>query len=826
MQTSVGIQGRTARTPPAFFAAILLIVGVVAGEQVSPAPGSLLILLAIVLLLNRLAERKPWRHVASGSLSCGILILGMLLWVIRSPEHDPRSVRVHDVPEGEVVRVSGTVTGIPSLQSVGTHSTQETPKNLRTSMMLRGEVIRIDDRNVPMTGTWRVFVDGEEAADLTWGDKVEVLGRCYRELGPKNPGEFDYRQFLDRQRCEGLIFVKHPNAVAVQSRTPVWDLRFWVTTIRRTAEDLMHRHLPQDERSLADAILLGNRGHMDPATERHFVASGTMHLLAISGLHVGILYLFVTRIFTMLLIRRKTAILAALGLCVIYAAMTDLRPSVLRSVGFIGLGVIAECLNRPVGMLTMISSTAFLYVLCDPSVVFDTGAWLSFVAVGALAWADSGRGGAQLRSGLPPVFLSRKEWLIHHAAEFGGRLRSDWNRMIAVTVFSMPLTVFHFHILSVSGLVVNLLLIPWSAVVMISGFVFIVIGAMLPLFADLAAFPFGASLRLLQYAVDQSAAVTGGDILVPDLPSWFLPLYYVLLSLLIVSGIRTAAGWKICRSVCASGMAFLILFWMQCVIHHPRSGEMVVTSLSVGHGNATVLQTPSGGVIVFDAGAMNRGPIAADRVVGYLCARGLRMIDGLVISHADADHYNGVEGLMDQIPIGRVYVPIQVVRSGDPAVHRMLAAIRRASVPISIVFDGDSFRTSGVDVRFLQSALAQTDNETSLVAIAASGGRSICIPGDLEKQGAESLLSRLPDVDALISPHHGSPGSNSPELAQTLSPEILIVSGRSTESAEYLQKCYGSDSRIYHTSTEGAITLRFRPGAAVIAETFLNRRAD
>ncbi|MFN9968376.1 MAG: MBL fold metallo-hydrolase, partial [Phycisphaerae bacterium] len=137
--------------------------------------------------------------------------------------------------------------------------------------------------------------------------------------------------------------------------------------------------------------------------------------------------------------------------------------------------------------------------------------------------------------------------------------------------------------------------------------------------------------------------MTGGDILVPDLPSWFLPLYYVLLSLLIVSGIRTAAGWKICRSVCASGMAFLILFWMQCVIHHPRSGEMVVTSLSVGHGNATVLQTPSGGVIVFDAGAMNRGPIAADRVVGYLCARGLRMIDGLVISHADADHYNGVE---------------------------------------------------------------------------------------------------------------------------------------------------------------------------------------
>ena len=214
----------------------------------------------------------------------------------------------------------------------------------------------------------------------------------------------------------------------------------------------------------------------------------------------------------------------------------------------------------------------------------------------------------------------------------------------------------------------------------------IFVGLLVPPAASITAAPFDWMLSALQLGVSLAADVRVGFVMIPDLPAWFVPVYFSLLGLSVMA---RHAGVQ--RGFRISLLIYVILVF-RTICQVPVHDGLTCSVLSVGHGNAVVVQTPDNRVLLFDAGAMHRGERTADTVCRFLWNRGYRMIDAIVISHPDLDHYNAVAGLLERLPVGHVLLTNEFVRTESPTVQKVLDAISALSMPVTILSSGDSVR--------------------------------------------------------------------------------------------------------------------------------------
>lgn len=765
-------------------------------------------------------------------LSLTVILLGCSLWSVRHFTQDARDlgalIEERLVNPGDIVRLYGRVANIPALETpttrwnrVRSNTDRElvdivVPQNLRTLFLIEaGALIDRDGTKIPVRGTCRVLSDGDATELIRWGDDVELLGSIDIADPPMNPGEFDFARHLDRNRISAMMFLKHSAAIKLQSRSS-WNPANWMTVIRQETVAALKRHLSPVNQGTAEALLLGNRGHLTPDLERDYIFSGTMHLLAISGLHVGILYLFLLRIGSLLIVPRHQVLILAGVVCVLYCLLTDLRPSVMRATSFIVLNIIGQLFYRDVRMGTQIGATSTLLILADPSIVFDIGAWLSFLAVGALGWV-SDQSPTQESRPAPPDEVSWRDRLEEFWRTLQSKLLLSYRQMLAVTLLSAPIVASQFHVVSLIGMVINLLLIPFTTITLLAGFLLVFFGLLLPPVAVIPGFLFDLSLFILNWTVSFSADVPLGFVTIPDLPQWFIPVYY---SLLAASAVARQSTYRISFRLSLLVLV-IIVFWN--TDKTPRPGELICTTLSVGHGNAIVAELPDGRVLLFDAGALNRAERTADVVSRFLWNRGYRMIDAIVISHPDADHYNAIGSLLGKIPVGQVLLSAEFARSDTSDVQAILSSLEEMSLPSVILMHGDRVRLSDVTVEFQQATARESarssDNASSLVCLLSYAGRRICLPGDLEDYGQKELLPKLPACDLLVSPHHGSLASNNRELAGTVAPAHVFVSSRDHDQRDKLTSIFDS-SAVHFTCLEGALTFRVSPEGRITVEAF------
>jgi competence protein ComEC len=723
------------------------------------------------------------------------------------------------------VRVRGTVCSLPGLRTVpgrdGTISA--TDPDYRTAFLLHADAVRSGSEWHSMSGTLRVLVSGDATRRFAWGDELLLTGQLKLPELPLNPGERNFAEYARQQGTAATLFVQHPMAGEIVNAVPAWAPTRWLTSTRRNISRLLFQNLSSENRAIAEALLLGNRGFLSDGTEFAFISSGTMHLLAISGLHVGILYLFLVRLLLLLKCRHQSAQLTAFVFCVSYAFVTDLRPSVMRATLFIGLHVLAQQLRRPVSMRSLIAATVIIFVLYDPNVVFNQGAWLSFLAVTALSYV--GRIPPAERGTLPPDAVTIWEDLRWRSQTAWRLLISRYRQMLAVSVATAPLIAAQFHVISAVALLVNVVLIPVTCGILIIGFACVAWGIVLPGSFQPLATVFDHALTGLRMTVDAAASVQLGSTSVMDCPGWLLLLFYLLLALLLLS--RNPRVRLV--TCCSLGVLFPLSLWF--AQQSPPVTDPQITVLSVGHGNAVVMELPEGGVVLFDAGALNRAERTADIVCRFLWHRGHRMISAIVVSHPDLDHYNGVEAILRRLPVGQLIVSRQFVASSAPGVIRLLQTACHQRLPVTIAGSGDSIRHGVTTIEFLQangsfeSSSGQKeldDNDASLVCNVITGSRTITLPGDVAAKGQQALAEELMPCDVLVAPHHGSFDANQSETAGLFRPRNVIVSDRDADNLPRLRAAYGSECQLWHTAECGAVNVHIGP-ASVQVTSFRSR---
>jgi competence protein ComEC len=511
-----------------------------------------------------------------------------------------------------------------------------------------------------------------------------------------------------------------------------------------------------------------------------------------------------------------------LGICVVtlvlYAAVTDGDPPVVRATAMAVIGAAALWSGRATSVLQIVAVTLLGMMLVRPTDLFDTGAQLSFLSVLTIsrtlsAWHERRR---RLKDDLPADPLAWPSWLIAGAKLWGECSLVSLGIWLATT----PLVAWRFQLISPIGLLLNVVLGPLIVVLMWAGYSFLIIGMIWPLAATPFAALFDGCLIGLIRSVQWASSIQFGHLDVASPPAWWMVGYYGGIGVLLLWGASAMP-----RKLAVRGLLAWTVIGLAAGLVPTAPRGLSCRFLAVGHGLSVLLELPNGKTVLYDAGSMGDGRRAARVVSQELLRRGHRRVDALILSHADADHCNALPELLDVIPIGSVLIGPGFLGGDQPLPEQIVERCAARHVPVGLLSAGHQLALHpDVSLRVLHPSeefYADRDNPLSLVVAVEYRGRRILLTGDVEGDGLATLL-RQPnrDCDVLLSPHHGSKAANSLALARWTQPEWVVISTEDALSEDRLAETYSLGSTLLATARRGAIEFRIDDQGELMVETF------
>lgn len=682
---------------------------------------------------------------------------------------------------------------------------------------IRVRVTRVRDGREwrDVTGTCKLRVDGE-LRDVMAGDELKIFALMGTLTPALNPGEYDW-QLSERgagRHCE--IYCKSPACITVTRTESDWAVGRWLHNLGRRCERRLATYLRPGQRDLAQAILLGARERLNSNTYEDFIRTGTIHLLVVSGLHVGLLALAIWAIVCTGLLPRQTGLVLTACLVVGYAFVSGGRPPVMRASVIVVLTLASYALGRRVSPVNLLSTAVIVVLAMNPTELFRSGTQLSFLCVATLAAYGTLFQREKvidpltrlIRETRPPLQKALR-WLLTN-------IKHTAFASLAIWLIVAPLVAYHFHITSPVSIIITPLLWPLIAIALISGFAISFVAWLVPPLASLLGEICSFSLWLSETIVTSSRHWEWGNFYLSGPPGWWvLVLYAGLLLSALVFWQRVRWTWQLSllASWCAVGLV--------ATAAHRDGEELRCTFLSVGHGTCVVMELPGGETLLYDAGSLGSPDRAARTIASYLWSRGITRLDGIVLSHADVDHYNALPGLIERFDVANVYVsPLMFdpwITDGQlDAPNYLKQTLEAEKVPLHTIWINDRLRTSSdeVEIEVLhppRSGVAGRDNANSLLLAVRYAGHSILLPGDLEAPGIEAVTAERPQAfDVLLAPHHGSRNSDPPGFAAWCTPRWVVVSGpRESVDQEFTAQSYrdvGAD--VLHTANVGAVEFR------------------
>jgi competence protein ComEC len=330
------------------------------------------------------------------------------------------------------------------------------------------------------------------------------------------------------------------------------------------------------------------------------------------------------------------------------------------------------------------------------------------------------------------------------------------------------------------------------------------------------------SLAAGQVLVQGAVKLPGAYGYVSDLPEWWLWVFYAgLLVALLVESLRQRWRWTLSAATAWIGVLLIVYFFTY------RSAEFRCTFLAVGHGGCTIIETPDGKTLLYDAGAMAGPEVTRRQIAPYLWQRGIRRLDEVFLSHADLDHFNGLPDLLERFSVRQItWTPSFADRATD-AVRHTVRDIERQGISTRVVKAGDEVQVGALTLAVLHPPVqgpAGIENYRSMVLHVQHANLSILLTGDLEGPGLERVLKLPPvPVDVLMAPHHGSRAANVPELAAWARPKVVVSCQGQHLARNRSHPAYDKiGARFLGTWPHGAITIR-TDGKSWLVETFQSK---
>ncbi len=789
------------------FLTLAFIGGLVLGSLIPYYPLSVagLLILAAVGLACRGARRHS--AVMTATVSFGCLLCGILYWFVTV--EGPSQAASFDARPDIFESCRGRVIA---------------PVQYSSGRMMVVVLCEADGaRPFTVRLTWR-------AAErrLYQGDRIAVRARFRAPSGSLNPGGFDYAAYLERQGIDAVATVNGLEAVELLEsgrasvRWYIWNhFDRWRDAIRLAAL----QSLSQPALGIFLGVVIGERGFLDPEVRDQFMITGTVHLLSISGSHLGLVAMLaffgIKHVFRWLpaswllhLSRRITPTRLAAALTVVpaaaYACLAGAEVATVRSLVMVLVALVAKWIGCEQRMFHALGAAALSIVLHDPQAIYDISFQLSFLSVCAVASRLAGPAPATQVENLaaPSLYSKAGHWMVEALA-----------MSAIVTVTTLPLVAFYFNQVSWLGLLTNLAAVP------VMGGLLVPIGLLAALGqggTPESGLPFAA---VLQWSMDGFVSVLravsgipGGEwhVASPSIPA--VLAFYGGLGWIWISSDRRWSAW-----LGGAGLLLLLCWWLWSPRLVMDDDRFRITFLDVAQGDSAVLELPGNEVILIDGGGsyerfdMGRGVVAP-----FLWNRGIRTIDYVIATHPQLDHVGGLAYVLKHFAV-RHYWGTGDARQ-EPFYQRLQGVLAERDLREHIVRqrqDGVTIGPCRLDVLNPPETVERQQgrgheghrlNNRSIVTALSCGRHRLLFTADVEAEALMRMSREAPAAPAALVkvPHHGAASSLEQEWLERVKPRYAVISvGRHNPyghpASRVLQAYADRGIELYRTDRDGAV---------------------
>jgi competence protein ComEC len=643
-----------------------------------------------------------------------------------------------------------------------------------------------------------------------YGDCLELSKIWQEPAGQRNPGQFDYRIYLNRHDIYAVVYLsKYDSVSVIGQRQGNWFLHRIIEPARSYVQSMILQYNSPTISPLLKALFLGERQDLDTNMVREFALSGVVHILAISGLHVGYIILFITVILQLLRIPYRSQFIILLVILTLYVVLVRFKPPVLRASLMAVLYIYGKIREKKIDNKNILFGTAFLLLLFEPRDLFNPGFQFSFLAV----------------AGILILFPRLKKRLFTKDFYFGRIfLKYFWYGMVisfSATLFTLPLTIYYYGIWPVYAVPLNLIVIPLVGIILFLGFMQILFGS----FSISLALGIGQLIELVyrfMTAIIHSTMNLPLAVLDLPRPSWiFIILTYIFIILLL------SLNKRFRLKLMFAFLSLLIFFLFIGNIGGGRS-DLIITMLDVGHGDAAVVHFPNGNTLLIDGGdCTSNFDHGLQTVLPYLKEMGVLHLTYVLVTHGDRDHAGGVVHLLDRVQVDTVVISDYLCNSAiaDQIInisHKHNFLLRRVSRG-DYLFPDPTCRIYVLhppDSNSASLAESFSSNNQSIVIKLQYGAAGILFTGDIEAKGIDEVLDfgDFLECELIKLPHHGSMVSKTPDLISKVNPlaAVASVSGFrrfNLPSPKLVQFLKSNRIPLMQTGHEGAIMFEITPNS-------------
>ncbi len=658
----------------------------------------------------------------------------------------------------------------------------------------------------------RIRLSFKGRVDISKGDSIIAQTRLKEPRGFLNTGSYNPGQYLKRQGINAVGFVKNIEVIKRQNAETIGR---WIYEKREYLSKVFERSFDKDNSAFMEAMIIGRQGNIDDELRDAFSASGVAHLLSISGTHFGLLsfliLLFIRFIIkslphkillrlTMYITPTQLALLLSLPILIFYLMLSGGSIPALRSFIMIFLYMIAVLIGRQRQWLNALGIAALIILLIEPWAIFDVSFQLSFLAVFFMGYTLERWGGFDGEANL------WKRALLY--------LKDSILITLSATLGTAPIMAYNFHQFSLISPISNLIITPFVCFLVLP---LGLLSSILSIVLHSQVLPFGGIIdtlsRISIKMVRSFASIPYSNLRIPS-PSVFIIVFYYISAFLFVKGRK---WWM--KAAIAIPMALYIFIPVQ------GRGDLRVTFFDVGQGDSSLIELPDGRNMLIDGGGIKDMDIGRRVIAPELWNRGIKKVDFVVMSHPHPDHYKGLLYILRNFKVGEFW---DNGRDNKEAME-LYMAIAEKRIFRRVMQRGDMMQGRGYSVYCLHPysgfyssstrGLYSNQNSESLVLKIDGKGISVLLPGDIEQDAEDSIISlgRHLKSDVIKVPHHGGRTSSTEEFLALVLPKIAVASvGKynpfNHPNPETIKRYSLTRAALYETDRDGEVQIMEEDG--------------
>ncbi|MFA7290042.1 MAG: DNA internalization-related competence protein ComEC/Rec2 [Melioribacteraceae bacterium] len=654
------------------------------------------------------------------------------------------------------------------------------------------KVFPFDEISKPINVIANIYGENEELIKLynniNIGDSIRIRGKFSKPNTARNPGEFEYSEYLVANNITALISTEDLISIKIKNNKTDF-FQNAILDIRKSIDYRIKELHSPDAAALLRGFLLADRYLITYDTQQEFIDTGVFHILAVSGMNVAYVILIIYFLFGRFGL--KVRLIVSLAAVVAFVIVTGTAPSIIRAAIMMGAFILSLLLGRNKNNFNSLFIAAFIIILINPNDLFSAAFQLSFGAVFSILVYNK--------------YLPIKN-----------KVLSFIGITLAAQIGTLPIIIYYFNNISLISIFANMIVVPVSGLIYLLGTTTVIFSYFSMQLADIIAIANNYYTFIMLWVIEKTAAIAFANLMVYNFSIAkiiLFALFFICGIVLLKSHVKNIIPRILVIILFSANFLIISSFFENKLLD---DGKLYVMAIDVGQGDSFLIQFPNGKHALIDAGNASLYIDNGERVIKPLLKfLDIEKIDFLFITHYDYDHFGGSISLIKNSLVSEIYIPD--LDSSDQLSIKAFDYFKSQNIPISFN-NKKKLKIGDVNLYLLNNSLQFRDsvsNDKSLVMKLVYGKNSFLFTGDASMRLEQELISEYGEflkADILKVAHHGSGSSSSINFINAVAPSFGIISAGEKNiynhpNKQVLEKFANLGIKLFRTDQIGAVIL-------------------